>query len=307
MKTIHEILKNKALGIALLGTLAVVSAGCSGSSSSSDSAQRAYDAGYTDGFAEDDEYYAGYTDSWITEGAAPIFYRGHEIPFLDELSYDAGFFDGLFDAYNDGYFVAYRYAFIIGFSDGYDAAFAADYLDFLAADVHFEFLHGGFSDGYNDGFSEGRVFGAFDFEVFLPFDWLDAFLDWEAGTDLFFEEVNVGTGEFGPVELYQYGFNPHDIFGRNADRGTIRSYKSMRAEKGKSVNTSTRQFERPLPENLRMELDVAPDSTERTERMLRIEDTWFERIQSYENAVTAKDGTPLKSYVSLRDPSPRAR
>jgi len=182
-----------ALLLAILATLA----GCDGSDYSHDEFSD-YDDGYDDGFALDEEYYLGYDDSWFTIGFTPIYYQGGDIPFIPDFSYDAGYYDGIFDAYNDGYFVAYNYAFIIGFSEGYDNAYWPDYLTFLANDTHTDYLNGGFSDGYNDGFSEGRVFGGFDYEVFLPFDWLDAFLDWESGTDLYFEEIDVGTGEFGP-------------------------------------------------------------------------------------------------------------
>jgi hypothetical protein len=293
-------LRTGGLIAASLALTALVSA-CSGSSGSWESS---YDVGYDDGFAQDDEYYAGYVDSWITEGAAPIFYRGHEIPFLDDGSYDAGFYDGLFDAYNDGYFVAYRYAFIIGFSEGYDSAFAADYLDFLANDVHFEFRHGGFSDGYNDGFSEGRVFGAFDYEAFLPFDWLDAFLDWQDGTDLYFEEVDVGTGAFGPVILYEWGFNPFDILGRSESRGSIDSYITMRAGKTRQ-DEGSRGNERPLTDELRQELEVAPETSDRTGQSLRLESTWLERIESVQSAGTARNAES-KTTTSTRAPSPRA-
>lgn len=265
-----------ALGLIILAHTTIL-AGC-GSGSSSSRQLTSFEHGYADGFARDGEYFLGYDDSWFTIGFAPILYQGGDIPFIDDFSYDAGFFDGLFDAYNDGYFVAYRYALIIGFSEGYDNAYWPDYLDFLAADVHTEYLNGGFSDGYNDGFSEGRVFGAFDFEVFLPFDWLDAFLDWESGTDLFFEEVGVGTGVFGPVTYYEWALDPH--FLRKPERGA----GLMRAE-APSLRSVSREeprdvIERLLGDSQTAELDVTPTDTPRTSRDLRISESWLDRIDA---------------------------
>ncbi len=262
-----------ALGVLILAVPAVL-AGCSGGSENLTSFER----GYADGFAQDADYFLGYDDSWFTIGFAPIFYQGGDIPFINDFTYDAGFFDGVFDAYNDGYFVAYRYAFIIGFSEGYDSAFWPDYLDFLANDVHTEYLNGGFSDGYNDGFSEGRVFGAFDFEVFLPFDWLDAFLDWQSGTDLFFEEVGVGTGVFGPVTFYEWALDPHLL--RQPERGTGLMRSDAPSMRGTSTDTPRDVIERDLGDAQAAELDVTPTDTPRTGRDLRLLESWLDRIDA---------------------------
>lgn len=239
----------------------------------------AYDRGYDDGFAVDGEYFRGYDESWLTRDAGPILYSGDEIPFINDDTYEAGYWDGVFAAYNDGYFVAYRYAFIIGFSEGYDAAFFADYLDFLDSDTHIEFLDGGFSDGYNDGFSEGRVFGAFDYEAGLEFDWLDAFLDWQDGLDLYFEEVDVSTGDAGPVELYEYGTDPHDL--KSAIARPLRNIMRMR---GAVSNKQAIEFARPLTLEQEAELEVSPASADRSPRALRLDTTWLERIDAF-NAV----------------------
>ena len=237
-----------------------------------------FERGYADGFAQDPEYFLGYDDSWFTIGFAPILYQGGDIPFIPDFSYDAGFFDGLFDAYNDGYFVAYRFALIIGFSEGYDSAYWPDYLDFLANDVHTEFLNGGFSDGYNDGFSEGRVFGAFDFEAFLPFDWLDAFLDWESGTDLFFEEVGVGTGVFGPVIYYEWAFDPNLL--RKPERAAGLMRTDAPSLRGASTDAPRDVIERLLGDSQTAELEVTPTDTPRTGRDLRITESWLDRIDA---------------------------
>ncbi len=265
------------LGVFILATAAAL-AGCGSGSSDSEVHLTSFEEGYNDGFAQDDEYFLGFDDSWFTIGFAPIFYQGGDIPFIDDFSYDAGFFDGVFDAYNDGYFVAYRYAFIIGFSEGYDSAYWPDYLDFLASDVHTEFLNGGFSDGYNDGFSEGRVFGAFDFEVFLPFDWLDAFLDWQSGTDLFFEEVGVGTGIFGPVIFYEWGLDPNLL--RKPARGTGLMRSEAPSLRGTSMDPPRDVIERPVGDSQTAELEVTPTDTPRTSRDLRILDSWLDRVDA---------------------------
>ena len=285
-------LAGKWLALLIAAALALALAGCGGGGGGN-STPRTYGQGYNDGFARDSEYWDGYDDSWFTIGFEPILYDGDLIPFSDEDTYQAGFWDGLFDAYNDGYFVAYRYAFIIGFSDGYDNAYWPDYLDFLAADMHTEYLNGGFSDGYNDGFSEGRIFGAFDFEAFLPFDWLDAFLDWEAGTDLYFEEVDKGTGEFGPVILYEWAQNPHLLVRREAadDRAGTKDALSMR---NSALTRGTADLIRDLTQDQTDALTVTPDSTSRTNRDLTITESWLERIDAYNNVPVEGRGVKNK-------------
>ena len=279
----------------------LVFSGCGGGGGGSfngDGGLAEYNFGYDDGYADNSEYFLGYDESFLNEGDGESWYSGDLIPFLDELSYDAGFYDGQFEAYNDGYFVAYRFAFIIGFSEGYDNAYWDDYLDFLANDWHVELSHAGFSDGYNDGFSEGRIFGAYDYEAFLSFDWFDAFLDWESGTDLYFEEVDKGTGIYSYVVLYEWGQNPHilEAFGLRGVTETSSLIK-MRADGDtatRSVGVSTIEVARDLTAEQASLLDVNPLTTSRTDRDLALSTTWRERIDLYQNQVqglTAKTHT----------------
>lgn len=266
-----------------------------------------YAAGYDDGFASDADYHDGYDDSWFTVGSGPILYNGSSIPFLDEVSYSSGFWDGVFDAYNDGYFVAYRYAFVIGFSEGYDNGYWADYLDFLATDFHPEFEHGGFSDGYHDGFSEGRVFGAFDFEAGFPFDWMDALLDWESGTDLFFAEVGVGTGAFGPVTLYEWATDPLTTTALAAERVASSDTTSAKAS---DTTVSPRShltgsglalsIARPLTSAQKAQLNVIPPVSLRAPRPLLLTSTWLERINLYNSTGSSSALAPSTKRVRAR-------
>lgn len=177
-----------------------------------------YEQGFEEGLAQDDWFFFGFDDSWLTLGDGPILYSGGDIPLIEELTFDAGFNDGIWTTYNDGYFEAYRSAILIGFQDGYNRAFQPDYLEFLTTDEHVEFLHGGYSDGYNDGFSEGRVFGAWDISDDPPLiegDWQLAYSDWLHGEDLFFEDIEVGTGDSGPVIFYEWGTDPNTFSKRD--------------------------------------------------------------------------------------------
>lgn len=237
-----------------------------------------YNLGFDDGFADDGLYFTGFDDSLLTMDTE-VLWQGFLIDFIDDLSFDAGKLDGEFTAYNDGFFVAYRYAFIIGFSEGYDSAFAADYLDFLANDVHLEFGHGGFPDGYNDGFSEGRIFGAADYEAFFEFDWLAAFLEWESGIDLNFDEIPLGTGEFGPVVLYEYGTDP--LATKGTKRETLRKELTLR---GISSEKQGIDFARTLTPEQIADLDVMPTTGQRGDRTLTLDTTWLERIEAFNTA-----------------------
>ena len=278
--------------------VAALAAGCSGAGGELEGIA-AFEHGYDDGFAQDSEYFLGYDDSWFTVGFEPILYQGGDIPFIDALTYDAGFFDGLFDAYNDGYFVAYRNAFIIGFSEGYDNAYWPDYLDFLASDQHIEYLNGGFSDGYNDGFSEGRVFGAFDFEAAFPFDWLDAFLDWESGTDLYFVEVDVGTGDLGPVIYYEWGADPH--FLRSVERGADATRASAMGLRQPITKNHNPVLVRPLTDAQAADLDLTPTSTPRSNRALTLTESWLDRIGAY-NVARASRSEPVRRRAMTTAP-----
>lgn len=249
----------------------------------------AFNRGYDDGFADDSEYFLGFDESLFTIGFGPILYSAGDIPFIDDFSYDAGFFDGLFDAHNDGYFIAYRDAFIIGFSEGYDNAYWPDYLDFLANDFHIEYLNGGFSDGYEDGFSEGRIFGAFDFEAFLIFDWLDALLDWEDGTDLVFDEVGVGTGTFGPTTLYVWGTDPNLIRTADARKGREDS-GSITLRPGASRSHQP-LVDRGLTASQEAEFDVTPLTTPRTNRDLTLTSSWLDRILAHASVRSAEEAS----------------
>lgn len=257
--------------------------------------QLEYDAGFVVGFAQDNEYWQGFDDSYDTIDGGDIYYTGDQIPSLDEISYDAGYYDGVWYAYNDGYFVDYDYAFAIGFSEGYDVAFGPNWEAFLRSDTHVEWLDGGFSDGYNDGFSEGRILGASDYLDGLAFDWLDALLwyqDVDANgnpNDIYFQDLDLGTGEFGPVVLYEYGTNPFDLV------------KSTRApRKGRAHNPAIRgtgvNFKADLPElsyrsltaDVQSELNVKPATTPRSETALTLESSWLERVNAYNAAYSNK-------------------
>ncbi len=257
-----------------------------------------YELGFWDGFLQDDYYWDGYDDSYDTIDFGPILYSGSSIPLVEEPPFDSGYYDGLWFAYNDGYFTSYRYAFIIGFSEGYDNAYWGDYLDFLATDLHTEYLDGGWSDGYSDGFSEGRVFGAADYEAGFNFDWLDALWDYESGTDLYFEEVDVGTGLFGPVFLYEYGTDPN-TFAKTAlaERPGLRSFTpAIRHAAGeKEINLDDDDLYRPLNEQAQQNLDVEPAISLRSEeRPIRLGTSWLQRVLSY----TASKGTkPARKRV----------
>ncbi len=230
-----------------------------------------YAAGFAVGFAEDAKYWEGYDDSMATVDAGPIYYQGSSIPAPQEPPYDQGYWDGVWYAYNDGYFVAYDYAFIIGFSEGYDVTFNLDGYTFLSLDTHLEYLDGGFSDGYNDGFSEGRIFGAADYEQGLTFDWLDALAYYREGNDLYFEELELGTGEYGPVELYIYGTDP---------AATAKSSASRLRNTPKSDEPPALSY-RSLPETQQNALKQTPGTSLRSERSLTLDTTWLARINAY--------------------------
>jgi hypothetical protein len=270
--------KRTGLYLSSVVAVALMTAGCP-----SIDDQTAYEFGYALGFAMDEWYWDGYWDGYDTLDATPFYYDDSEIPFLETPPYDAGYWDGVWYAYNDGYFVDYHYAFIIGFSEGYDNAYWPDYLDFLATDFHSELLNGGWGDGYEDGFSEGRIFGAYDYEAGLPFDWLDALYDYESGTDLYFVEVDLGTGVYGPVILYEYGTHPASIKAK-PDRtppnraGTL----AIRNKDGaKAAKQSSADLYRAFTAEAQQELEVLPGTSLRSDRELMLDTTWFERVQLY--------------------------
>jgi len=290
--------------VSLLLAVAALCAGCPPLSDDDPE----YVRGFAEGFLEDDWYWQGFDDSFDTVDLGPIYYQGSTIPLVEEPRFDAGYWDGVWYAYNDGYFVAYDYAFTIGFSEGYDTTFAADYPAFFALDEHVEYLDGGWSDGYNDGFSEGRVFGAYDYREDLPFDWLDAMLDYrdyDDPLDIYLEEVMVGTGTYGPVILYEYGTDPATLKTRPgqeprrgnggasvrpkrpfADGRTGRPDRSIRG----GVAAKADEFElpelsyRPLPEDTQEAFDVVPLTSPRSDRELQLTTTRLERVNAYLDA-----------------------
>lgn len=284
-----------AMRAALFSGLAVLLAGCPPLLSG-------YDEGYMDGFLTDSKYWEGYDDSYLTEPPdGPILYSGSEIPYLEEDSYEAGYYDGLWYAYNDGYFVSYDYGFTIGFSEGYDIGYHPDWYAFLVTDQHSEYADGSFMDGYQDGFSEGSVFGAVDYELGLPFDWEDAMWDYRSGTDVYIEELGFGTGE---IYLYEYGVDPNDIALKSkspasrSGSGRIRMPRaaddtpSPRAAVAK-VNNTLKQEEtsedeisyRDLTAEVKTTLNVKPEYSPRyDQRALKLPDTWLVRIERYRNA-----------------------
>lgn len=262
-----------------------------------------YDTGFVSGFMLDEEYWQGYDDSYLTVPDGPILYTGSEIPVLTDGSYDAGYWDGVWYAYNDGYFVCYDYAFTIGFSEGYDLAFRADWFDFIAGDAHPEYLDGSFEDGYNDGFTEGTIFGATDYQLGLPLDWVDAMWDYRDGTDLFIEDLETGTGTYGPVYLYEYGVDPREYLAKSA---VMRGTSPIRRNRGEAGESPRKPFAIPanvekqaettynpdeisyrdLTEKVQEELRVAPESSTRAdERELTLTDTWLDRVNTYRQSV----------------------
>jgi hypothetical protein len=246
-----------------------------------------YDAGFLAGFAVDAWYWDGFYDGYDTLTDHPVYYDDSEIPFLDDGSYDAGYWDGVWYAYNDGYFVDYDYAFTIGFSEGYDVAFQAGWRQFLAGDAHVEYDNGGWGDGYNDGFSEGRVFGAYDYDAGLPFDWFDAMLDYRSGTDLVVVDArgrDVGTGVYGPVFLYEYGVNPHLAKVVPAPRAPRTHIPAVRSADGAKAELPGVSY-RDLPGDLRADLNVRPDEALRGGAALRLQTTWLQRVEAYRNAL----------------------
>ncbi len=257
--------------------------------------QADYDRGFSEGFLVDDEYWRGFDESYDTRDAGPILYSGGEIPYMTSPAYDAGYWDGVWYAYNDGYFVEYDYAFTIGFSEGYDLAYWPDWIDFLANDQHLEYYDGGFTDGYNDGFSEGRVLGAYDYSNDLPYDWLDAMMYYREGNDVYLEEVDLGTGEYGPVMLYTWGTDPNDLVKKSADKPAGATFDQGRAIRRSAADTAKSAkvtipdiSYRTLPENVRERFNTAPAISPRSTAALEIKTTWAERIEAYQAAQSVK-------------------
>ncbi|HOQ32034.1 MAG TPA: hypothetical protein PLA12_05925 [Candidatus Hydrogenedens sp.] len=248
-----------------------------------------YERGFNDGFAQDDYYWAGFFDSYDTINGGTIYYQGDKIPQVESPAYDAGYYDGLWFAYNDGYFVEYDYAFTIGFSEGYDCAYQSGWQTFLATDKHVEWLDGGFSDGYNDGFSEGRVFGAYDYYNGLPFDWLDAMIDYRSGTDL--SMAGVATGDNGPVILYEWGTDPKTLLKSKRNVDVVgRSIRFTAKDKNSNAKFSPPDISyRPMIPDAEKEYNIKPATSPRyAVKPLTLTSTWLERINQYRSALGQK-------------------
>lgn len=244
-------------------------------------AQADYDEGFWDGFMDDAIYWKGFFDSYDTYEGGPIFYDATPYPQVESPPYSAGLYDGQWYAYNDGYYVNYYYAFIIGFSEGYDNAFWSDYAEFLVQDQHVEWSDGGWSDGYDDGYTEGRVFGAWDYQDFRPNDWLDALLDYQSGTDLYIELANVGTGDLSPATFYQHGTDPLMKKASAPFRKLAKTMsRSLRSSGQKAVNINNLELFRPLTLEAEDTLLVIPDVSLRSDRPLRLSSTWLERVEA---------------------------
>jgi len=250
-----------------------------------------YDQGFQDGFARNDWYWQGYWDSWDNTDGVHVYYQGDQIPAPTSPDYDVGYWDGVWYAYNDGYFVAYDFAFVIGFSEGYDLYYDDHWRAYAASDPGwFDPQDGGFYDGYNDGFLEGSVFGAYDHDKGLSFDWLGALLDYKSGTDVCVQGLCSGE-----VLLYEWGVNP---FTKAVEQtGSVKTLRTLRATpiahaipslRNKSTTLKFTEPEltyRPLTADAREELNVRPSRNLRTGHDVLLTTTWLERIQEYLRAI----------------------
>jgi len=164
-------------------------------------------------------------------------------------------------------------------------------------------MDGSFEDGYNDGFTEGTIFGATDYRMGLPLDWLDAMWDYRDGTDLYIEELGTGTGSSGPVFLYEYGVDPRDYIVKAA---TVRGQSPIRHRVTNNRTSPRAQYAaaplvekteetaynpdeisyRELTEKVRQELSIAPTASDRAEgREISLTDTWLDRVNVYRQNV----------------------
>lgn len=245
-----------------------------------------FDQGLLDGRAEDTEYWYGFWDSWDTVDGGTIYYDGHNIPFIDDYSYDAGYWDGAWYAYHDGYFASYDYAFAIGFSEGYDLGYRGNWATFLATDYHIEWLDGGFTDGYEDGFSEGRIFGAWEYDAGWTFDWVAAIADYWAGTDIELPDLGVGTGAYGDVILYEPGVDPWTLIDAKTagvDRPT--GPRAVRRDRSKQFLEfdpyDPYYLYRPLTADAITELTYVPALSPRSSAPLTLVSSWLDRVDAY--------------------------
>ncbi|HOK09073.1 MAG TPA: hypothetical protein PLT82_06575 [Candidatus Hydrogenedens sp.] len=273
--------QSRMVYVAMVIALTILLTGCP---TKKDDAE--YEQGFYDGFMQDDYYWTGFYDSYDTVDGGPIYYRGDQIPSVTSPSYDRGYYDGLWYAYNDGYFVEYDYAFTIGFSEGYDCAYQAGWATFLAVDSHIEWQDGGFSDGYNDGFSEGRVFGAYDYINGIPYDWLGAMMDYRQGLDLSVDGVS--TGNQGPVILYEWGTDPKTLQKSKASNNGVpgRSIRYTHSEHDTKEFSPPEISYRTMPEDAMNKYNVVPTTSPRnSSQNLTLTTSWLERINQYRNVM----------------------
>lgn len=287
--------RGASLGLTLLASAFLV--GCEGFTGES---FILYDLGFEVTFTNTNEHYdRGYSDSFdVYDNDLPvgcgILYEGDLIGEIDLLTYNAGLLDGEWYAYHDGYFAAYDDAFIIGFSEGYDLAFHEDWPIFLELDQHIEWFDGSFRDGYHDGFTEGRVFGAFDFEdTEFPFDWVDALLFYTFDDDVAIDVTDgltLSSGVDGPAIIYLHGVDPATEITEPSDctpfsKGTFRSRARVKQRDDGIPEFMKRDFTAAVLEVL----EATVNSTVRGDRDTdRLTDTWLDRLIAYENATGKK-------------------
>ncbi|MCP4643003.1 MAG: hypothetical protein GY851_21335, partial [bacterium] len=122
------------------------------------------------------------------------------------------------------------------------------------------------------------------YEVGLPFDWEDALADYQNETDLYFEEVDVGTGAWGPVEIYRHGDDPMTLKSLRPNRAPKDA--ELRTTRGRLALKSAKDSDivRPFTSEAEDVLDVQPHNSARNARGLRLTTTWLERVTSYTGA-----------------------
>jgi hypothetical protein len=118
---------------------------------------------------------------------------------------------------------------------------------------------------------------------------------------LYIEELDLGTGEYGPVYLYEYGVDPAIYYEKSSlpsgtslirrPRGATAperasSPRSAFAVPGatleKSSDTSPEISYRDLTAEARAELSVSPTYSNReSERALNLKDRWLDRVNAY--------------------------
>ena len=92
----------------------------------------------------------------------------------------------------------------------------------------------------------------------------------------YLDEVQLGTGEYGPVELYVYGTDPNELFGKAAAKAVNAGGRSIRHAAGdaeKAAKTTIPDISyRTLPDNERTRFNVAPSTSPRSDAALTPDD-----------------------------------